>query len=202
MNSKKILFLDLPPEVRNHIYVTYFHAVLGSSLYPCLVDENQFNRLTRIFLVNRQICHETRSLFFDQIFPKLEYDFDSVKRITCLIRIVPREHWKHIRAKLFLETTEYNGIGARIDGIMDLVAKEVGYEDSYDLEQDAYDVYDRERETNVKTIKFSPEWDMSLRWYRYLDMVMYEEWMELSGDFGRLSFLEGLTRLSNVWHGL
>jgi hypothetical protein len=135
-------------------------------------------------------------LFFDQIFPKLEYDFDSVKRITRLIHIVPQEHWKHIRAKLFLETTAYNGIGAQIEGIKELVAKEVGYEDSYDLEQDAYDVYDRERETNVKSMEFSPEgWDMSLRWDRDLDMVMYEEWMELSGDFGRLSFLEGLTRL-------
>lgn len=196
MESTKTSFLDLPPEIRNRIYVSYFHTTLGSSLHRCLVNENQFNHLTHIFLVNRQICHEARSLFFNQIFPKLEYDFDSVKRITRLIRIVPREHWKHIRAKLFLETTEYNEIGPQIDGIKELVAKEMGYEDSYDLEQDAYDVYDREREANVKSIKFSPEeWDMSLRWDRHLDMVMYEEWMELSGDFGRLPFLEGLTKL-------
>ncbi|KAF2674826.1 hypothetical protein BT63DRAFT_449818 [Microthyrium microscopicum] len=108
-----VQFLDLPGEIRNKIYGEYFrtHELWNSRYWVNVVcNDNPWGHRgagleefmpCTLFLINKQIREESRSLWFTTILPNdARFQFDAPSEYTDFLKRIPKEYHHHVHGKI------------------------------------------------------------------------------------------------------
>ena len=91
-SAQRTSFFDLPREIRDEIYLFYYGDLLRENRPP-VTGPSELNAYTCIFLVNQQIHHEAKPLFYRNCLPRLKWIFYDIAFMQSFVRVIGR----HIR---------------------------------------------------------------------------------------------------------
>jgi hypothetical protein len=204
-------FLTLPGELRNRIYTFHFNNLfpLDRPIRANDLDSKSF----ALFLVNYQIHDEASSLFFKTIIPTRHIQFNNLESIKYLLKIarpiVPSFSGKVSLDVPYMEGYSHNALmNANLvhsKRIFPLVAAYQGISTTT-LHKKMHKFENSCR--SVPLLVRGEGWLVTFVWYEgYRDeslgycrkYIEDRDTLEISGDIGRLPFLEemlGLTRIA------
>jgi hypothetical protein len=80
-------FFKLSQELRDQVYGHVFQTHEEP-----IAEPYQFNNLTKIFALNRQIYQETHALFYSKYYSSLVFDFTFVEKLLSMVRSIGWHH--------------------------------------------------------------------------------------------------------------
>ncbi|OCL05153.1 hypothetical protein AOQ84DRAFT_379872 [Glonium stellatum] len=172
----------------------YFGDLLRKNSLP-ITEPSELRIYTSILLINQQIHHEAKPLFYKNYLPKLQFMFYDIPTMQSFLRVIGRHHLNfkgHIRLIAKLD----DDASLQMKAIFTLIAKQVSFGDDVDafidiLDEVAETSSDREDSDPFSTDAFmlmGEDWEVELRHVcgNALDMMTYYEYFQLDGDIGRL----------------
>jgi hypothetical protein len=191
-------FLALPPEIRNQIYKFYYSSFSPADDLSINDIKLLFSHCTRLWCLSSQIFHESRSLFHIDHIPTLSFTLKTPKEFQNLISRIPKEHWVGIRGVYELESSDDTGHNYPTTSIINMIAKHTRYGTYREIEKAA----GPETICGDWRIKLEGDgWKIDLFWscednpYFWLRdsfNAEYNELLMISGDLGKLPFLQSL----------
>lgn len=194
--------LNLPPEIRNEIYKYYFNSFSTSWLISGDEIIGLFNHCARLWCLSSQIQHESSSLFFTTHLPNLAFTLQTRTELSKLMKLVPKKYWSSIHGTYRLESSDETGVNYPTTSIVKLIAQNTSYGTFKELERAAgpentmCGIWAIDIQENGWKIHLSWSCDENpYYWLRESFNDEYDEVLKVTGELGRLPFLESLAML-------
>jgi hypothetical protein len=146
--EQTVSFQSLPGEIRNHVYRLYFESISdGRSNVRADDLYYVFRRLNALCLTCKQVDWEVRTFFFEDFQPHMMVTITKVEDLRRLLRLTPERYRKTIQGHLILRYERFKDIvngyaRCHVLEIVNMIAKEVGFEDVEDIKKSAKGIYE------------------------------------------------------------
>ena len=198
-SARRASFHDLPREIRDEIYLFYYGDLLRENRPP-ITEPSELNAYTCIFLINQQIHHEAKSLFYNNCLPRLRFVFYDIASMQSFLRVIGRNH-PSFKGDIRLITELDDDVGFQMKTLFTFIAKQAGFGDDVDALIDILgEVAESSGERDADSCPFSidafmvtgEDWEVEVRHaiVDTPDMITDYEYFQLGGDIGRLEWLK------------
>jgi hypothetical protein len=187
-------FLDIPAEIRNHIYrqlyddLDYDYWISPAGLLGFQTDK-RYAKYVQLFLVSRQVRREASSIFFGEYFPHQTLYFQSVPALKLFMQNIGFGH-PNFTGELWLKTGgQWDKEKARdISDVLQLISEAAGFDCVHNFKSVLHGIGGHNEGGNFRGDPYvikGEGWMYQIRWgYN----MIYDEWLQLEGKIGKLDW--------------